>query len=74
MLDNYSYFPAPNREDAIQEVIAMCKHKYIGQEMKLKEITGRIITEMPSLGSYTGWHVEFKHDAIKMVHEKMNLC
>ena len=70
-MDHYSNFPAPSREDAIHEVLAVCKQTYPGKETQLKEITERIISEMPSLGSYTGWHVGFKHDAIKRVHEQM---
>jgi hypothetical protein len=72
MLDNFSSFPAPNREDAVKQVIAECKKQYPGKETKLKEITERVISEMPSLGSYAGWNVGFKHDAIQKVHDQMH--
>ena len=65
MLDYYSYYPPPSREDAIKEVIAHFK------EVDVREIATEVINEMPSLGSYTGWYMGFKKDAIQMVTERL---
>lgn len=65
MLDHYSYYPAPSREDAIKEIIAHFK------DVDVKDIATKVINDMPSLGSYTGWYMGFKHDAIKMVTEQL---
>ena len=65
MLDYYSYYPAPSREDAIKEIIAHFK------DVDVKDIATKVINDMPSLGSYTGWYMGFKHDAIKMVNEQL---
>ena len=65
MLDYYSYYPAPSREDAIKEVIAHFK------EVDVRVIATNVINEMPSLGSYTGWYMGFKKDAIQMVTERL---
>ncbi len=65
MLDYYSYYPPPSREDAIKEVISHFK------EVDVREIATTVINEMPSLGSYTGWYVGFKKDAIQMVTERL---
>jgi len=59
MMDYYSNYPAPSREEAIKEVM-----KATGVE---EEIVKSVIMGMPSLGSYTGWYVGFKEDAIKEV-------
>lgn len=74
MLDYYSNFPPPSRENAIEEVIKACKIKLevVVDDVLLKETATKIVTEMPSLGSYTGWHVGFKGDAIQMVLDKLN--
>ena len=58
-MDYYSNYPAPSREEAIKEVM-----NATGVE---EEIVKSVIMGMPSLGSYTGWYVGFKHDAIKEV-------
>ena len=65
MLDYYSYYPAPSREEAIKEIVAHFK------EVDVKDIATSVINEMPSLGSYTGWYVGFKKDAIEMVKERL---
>jgi hypothetical protein len=65
MLDYYSYYPPPSRDDAIKEVIAHFK------EVDVREIATEVINEMPSLGSYTGWYMGFKKDAIQMVTERL---
>lgn len=65
MLDHYSYYPAPSREEAIKEIVAHFK------EVDVKDIATSVINEMPSLGSYTGWYVGFKKDAIEMVKERL---
>ena len=61
MMDFYSNYPAPSREEAIKEVINAFK----GEDVK--DIVEKVINGMPSLGSYTGWYVGFKMDAIQMV-------
>ena len=66
MMDYYSNFPPPSREEAIKEVIKEFK----GEEVR--EIVEKVINGMPSLGSYTGWYVGFKMDAIKMVKEQLD--
>ena len=58
-MDYYSNYPAPSREEAIKEVIKATNAS--------EEIVREVIMGMPSLGSYTGWYVGFKHDAIKEV-------
>ena len=58
MMDWYSNYPAPSKEEAIKEVT-----KEIGEEEYVREV----ITKMLSLGSYTGWYVGFKGDVIKEV-------
>ena len=65
-MDYYSNFPPPSREEAIKEVIKEFK----GEEVR--EIVEKVINGMPSLGSYTGWYVGFKMDAIKMVKEQLD--
>lgn len=65
MLDYYSYYPAPSKEEAIKEIIAHFK------EVDVREIATTVINEMPSLGSYTGWYMGFKKDAIQMVTERL---
>jgi hypothetical protein len=65
MLDYYSYYPPPSREDAIKELIAHFK------DVEVKEIATRVINNMPSLGSYTGWYMGFKKDAIQMVEDEL---
>jgi len=65
MLDHYSYYPAPSREEAIKEIVAHFK------EVDVKDIATSVINEMPSLGSYTGWYVGFKKDAIEMVKGRL---
>lgn len=64
MMDYYSNFPPPSREEAIKEVIKEFK----GEDVK--EIVEKVINGMPSLGSYTGWYVGFKMDAIQMVKDE----
>jgi hypothetical protein len=65
MMDWYSNYPPPSRETAIKEVIKEVKKNY--DHAKLEEICTRVVTDMPSLGSYTGWYVLFQKDAIKEV-------
>jgi hypothetical protein len=64
MMDYYSNFPPPSREDAIKEVINVFK----GEDVK--DIVEKVINGMPSLGSYTGWYAGFKMDAIQMVKDE----
>jgi hypothetical protein len=76
MLDYYSNFPPPSRENAIEEVFNECKTKHTlsknVDDTLLRETATKVVTEMPSLGSYTGWYVGFRGDAIKMVLDKLN--
>jgi hypothetical protein len=79
MLDYYSNFPAPTRPDAIEEVIKACKiklslNKKVYEDKLLRDISTQVITDMPSLGSYTGWYVGFKNDAINSVMHKITDC
>lgn len=69
MMDWYSNYPPPSRENAIKEVIQEVSRTYSHE--KLEEICTRVVTDMPSLGSYTGWYVGFKKDAIKAVVKEM---
>ena len=61
MMDYYSNYPAPSREEAIKEVMKATNAE--------EEIVKSVIMGMPSLGSYTGWYVGFKQDAIKEVNK-----
>ena len=74
MLDYYSYYPSPSKEDAIEEVVkVIIKYKNDIVETQVREITTDIINKMPSLGSYTGWYVTVKNDVIKDVKIAMNI-
>jgi len=61
MMDWYSNYPAPSKEEAIKEVTLTT-----GEEEWAREI----ITSMPSLGSYTGWYAGFKGDVIAEINKK----
>ena len=61
MMDWYSNYPAPTKEEAIREVTLTT-----GEEEWAREI----ITEMPSLGSYTGWYAGFKGDVIAEINKR----
>ena len=61
MMDWYSNYPAPSKEEAIKEVALAT-----GEEEWAREI----IMEMPSLGSYTGWYVGFKGDVIVKINKR----
>ena len=69
MLDWYSNSPPPSRDNAIKEVIQEVSKTHKHED--LDEICKRIVTEMPSLGSWTGWYVGFKKDAVKAVIEEI---
>lgn len=73
MMDHYSNFPPPSRPAAIEEVIKECK-KINNQldDTLLRDTATKIVNEMPSLGSFTGWYVGFRGDAVKMVMDKIN--
>jgi len=71
MMDYYSNFPPPSKVDAIKEVVQACKIKVDIDETVLLDTVTDVINEMPSLGSYTGWYVSFKGDAINMVLKKV---
>ena len=79
MLDYYSNFPPPSIPNAIEEVIKECKiklslNKKIVDDKLLRDTCTKVVTDMPSLGSYTGWYVGFKNDAIDTVMNKINNC
>ena len=61
MMDWYSNYPAPSKEEAIKEVTLAT-----GEEEWAREI----IMEMPSLGSYTGWYVGFKGDVLAEITKR----
>ena len=61
MMDWYSNYPAPSKEEAIKEVALTT-----GEEEWAREI----ITEMPSLGSYTGWYAAVKGDVIANINKR----
>ena len=65
MMDWYSNYPPPSREVAIQEVIAEVEKTH--EHENLDEICTKVVTDMPSLGSWTGWYVGFKKDAVAAV-------
>ena len=61
MMDWYSNYPAPSKEEAIREVTLAT-----GEEEWAREI----ITGMASLGSYTGWYAGFKGDVIGEINKR----
>jgi len=61
MMDWYSNYPAPSKEEAIKEVTLAT-----GEEEWAREI----IEKMPSLGSYTGWYAGFKGDVIGEINKR----
>ena len=61
MMDWYSNYPAPSKEEAIKEVALAT-----GEEEWAREI----ITRMPCLGSYTGWYAGFKGDVIGEINKR----
>jgi len=68
MMDWYSNLPPPSREEAIREVMKQVTLDYPDfDKKKMLEICTKVVTDMPSLGSYTGWYVGFQKDAIKKV-------
>jgi hypothetical protein len=73
MMDHYSSFPPPSRLVAIEEVIKECKKRNDKlDDILLRDTATKVVTEMPSLGSYTGWYAGFRGDATKMVLDKLN--
>ena len=72
MLDYYSYYPAPSKEVAIEEVVKEIL-KINSNETLIRETATKVINNMPSLGSYTGWYAGFKFDAIKSVKDIMEI-
>jgi hypothetical protein len=69
MLDWYSNCEPPSRANAIKEVIQEVKKTHSHEN--LDEICKRIVTDMPSLGSWTGWYVSFQKDAVKAVIDEI---
>ena len=61
MMDWYSNYPSPSKEEAIKEVTLAT-----GEEEWAREI----IEKMPSLGSYTGWYAGFKGDVIGEINKR----
>lgn len=61
MMDWYSNYPAPSKEEAIMEV---------GRETGEEKYAREIIAEIECLGSYTGWYVLTKPEVIKKVNLK----
>ena len=60
-MDWYSNYPAPSKEEAIREV-----SKETGEPKWAREI----ITEMASIGSYTGWYAGYKGDVIREIKKR----
>lgn len=79
MMDYYSNFPAPGKPEAIKEVVNECKKLLTKNELIINELTDekiletatQVVNAMPSLGSYTGWYVSFRGDAVKEVLKKL---
>jgi len=61
MMDWYSNYPAPSKEEAIKEIT---------KETGESELAREIITGMASLGSYTGWYGGFKGDVIREIKKR----
>ena len=61
MMDWYSNYPSPSKEEAIKEITLST-----GEEDWAREI----IMKMPSLGSYTGWYAGFKGDVIAEINKR----
>jgi hypothetical protein len=73
MMDYYSNFPPPSRPEAIKEVIKKVVVDYPNFDSdELLKICTKVVNDMPSLGSYTGWYVSFQKDAIKEVVDIIN--
>ena len=70
MMDWYGNFPPPSRDEATLEVQLLIQRIRTGEHY---ELCKEIVYAMPSLGSYTGWHVSFKNDAVTMVLTKLDL-
>lgn len=64
MMDWYSNYPAPSKEEAIREVTLAT-----GEEEWAREI----ITGMACLGSYTGWYAGFKGDVIGEINKRKDI-
>jgi hypothetical protein len=74
MLDYYSYYPSPSKEDAIEEVVkAIIHYKSDVDENRVRDITSDIINKIPCLGSYTGWYATVKIDVVKNVKRNMEI-
>ena len=63
MMDYYSNFASPSKEDAIKEVL-----KVINEE----KIVRSIIEPMPCLGSLAGWSWRVKPDIIQQVKNRVH--
>jgi len=61
MLDHYSNYPGPTKEEAIKELI-----KETGNERIVREKM-----EGETIGSYTGWYSSMKLDKIKEIKEEI---
>lgn len=72
MMDWYSNFPPPSREEAVKEVVKKVTTDFPDYDKeKLLNICKKVVNDMPSMGSYTGWYVLFQDDAIKEVKEQI---
>ena len=68
MMDWYSNYPPPSREEAAKEVLIQVQRIKPGDH---SAICTKVVNEMPSLGSQTGWVVFFKNDAIQEVLKRI---
>ena len=64
MMDWYSNYPSPSKEEAIREVTLATGEGEWARE---------IITGMASLGSYTGWYAGFKGDVISEINKRKEI-
>ena len=71
MLDYYSHYSSPTKEEAIKEVLSSLDciyHKDVNEET----IVRSIIEPMPCLGSLAGWMYRIKSDIIKQVKRRVH--
>ena len=68
MMDWYSNYPAPSKEEAIKEVMSEMREYEIE---KYEKIVKEEIMGLESLGSYTGWYVLIKSDVKEKVKKRI---
>ena len=68
MLDHYSNFPPPSKEDAAKEVCAEVQKTKPGDHL---ELCKQVVDAIPCLGSWTGWYVTVRQEAVAEVLKKL---